>query len=199
MFESPLVFVDIDTQRDFLEPGGSLFILGSGPIRGNLARLTDFAKARGIPILATACAHTLDEEDPEPFPPHCLVGTSGQVRIEATAWPNGEVVGPEDRGPDAIRPHLTLEKRQYDLFSHPDADRLIALYGRDRPTFVVYGVATDYCVRAAVLGLLERDQRVVVVVDAIRAVDAARESEELEGFVQAGATLAMTDVVVGDT
>ena len=71
MLEGPLVFVDVDTQRDFLDPDGALFIAGSGAIRPNLARLTRFARAQGIPILATACAHA--EGDPEfaVFPPHC--------------------------------------------------------------------------------------------------------------------------------
>ncbi len=40
MIEGPLVFVDIDTQRDFLDPAGVLFIPGSEAIVPNLARLT---------------------------------------------------------------------------------------------------------------------------------------------------------------
>ena len=45
MLDGPLVFVDIDTQRDFLEPSGGLFIPGSEPILAQLGRLTDFAPA----------------------------------------------------------------------------------------------------------------------------------------------------------
>jgi nicotinamidase/pyrazinamidase len=195
MLEGPLVFVDIDTQRDFLEPTGALFVAGSGEILVNLARLTAFARERGIPVLATACAHTLDEPDPEPFPSHCLVGSPGQARVEATSWPGGSVVGPEDRHSGDVPPHLTIEKRRYDVFSHPDADRIVALYGRDRPTFVAYGVATDYCVRAAVLGLLARGQRVAVVADAIRAVDPAAEADVLGEFARGGAILTLTEVV----
>src|SRR5262249_39055172 len=129
------------------------------------------------------------------FPTHCLVGTPGQGRVEATAWPGGEVVGRGAKGPEAVRPHLTIEKRFYDVFTHPEADRIIALYGRDRPTFVVYGVATDYCVKAAVLGLLERGQKVAVVVDAIRAVDSSHEADELTAFAERGALLTLTEVV----
>jgi nicotinamidase/pyrazinamidase len=197
MLDSPLVFVDVDTQRDFLEPGGRLSIPGVEAIVPNLARLTAFARAHGIPVLATACAHTLDEEDPEPFPPHCLVGTRGQERIEATAWPGGHVLGPEEplQGDDPPR-HLTLEKRRYDLFTHPDADRVIALHARRSPTFVVYGVATDYCVRAAVLGLLDRGARVAVVTDAIRPVDPSAEPAILAEFTRRGALLTVTDAVV---
>jgi nicotinamidase-related amidase len=62
MLDGPLIFVDVDTQRDFLEPDGALFISGSEVIRPNLARLTRFAREQGIPILATACAH--HEGDP---------------------------------------------------------------------------------------------------------------------------------------
>jgi nicotinamidase/pyrazinamidase len=199
MWDGRFVFVDIDTQRDFLEPTGALFVAGSAAILPHLALLTACARARGIPVLATACAHTLDEPDPEPFPPHCLVGTRGQQRVEATSWPEGRVIGPDEpfdvAGADDLPPHLTLQKRRYDLFSHPDAHRIVARYGRDRPTLVVYGVATDYCVRAAVLGLVARGHRVAVVVDAVRAVVAAQEPEILTEFAQGGAVLTLTEVI----
>lgn len=197
MLDGPLVFVDIDTQRDFLDNDGALPVPGSSAILPQLARLTEFARRQGIPVLATACAHTLDELDPEPFPPHCLVGTPGEERVEATAWPGSLVVGPGERFEGDPPPHLTLQKQRYDLFSHPDADRIIARYGRDQPTFIVYGVATDYCVRAAVLGLRSRGYRVVVVSDAVRAVDPSREAEVLEEFKESGASMASTDLVCG--
>src|SRR5262245_33733466 len=118
MLTGPVIFVDIDTQRDFLEPSGSLYIPRSEQILANLRRLTSFAREPGIPIIATACSHTLDEPDPEPFPPHCLVGTPGQTRTQATAWPSSEVVDPDGTGPNEVIPHLTIEKRQYDFFAH---------------------------------------------------------------------------------
>jgi nicotinamidase/pyrazinamidase len=197
MIDGPLVFVDVDTQRDFLEPCGALFIAGTEPILPNLTRLTAFARSAGIPVLATACAHTLDQPDPEPFPAHCLVGTRGQSRVEATAWPGSVVVAPGARGPDAIPPHLTIEKRTYDPFSHPDAERIFALYARERPRFVVYGVATDFCVKVAVMGLLARGQSVVLVVDAIRAVDPRGEADLLTDYARRGTLLTLTDVVCG--
>lgn len=195
MIATPVVFVDIDTQRDFLEPDGALFVAGSDEIAANLARLTTFARERGIHVLATACAHTLDEADPEPFPPHCLIGTRGQERVEATAWPGGVVVGPDDRFDGDLPMHLTIQKRRYDVFSHPDADRVVSRYAESRPTFVVYGVATDYCVKAAALGLLERGQKVVLIVDAIRAVDPSAEADVLGELIRRGATMTLTEYV----
>ncbi len=174
-----------------------LHVPGSGAILRNLGRLTDFARRHAIPVLATACAHTLDEDDPEPFPPHCLVGTAGQARVVETNWPGGIVLHPGDPYPTSlgIVPHLTLEKTRYDVFSRPDLDRVIAAYGRDHPTFVVYGVATDYCVRAAVLGLLARGERVAVVADAVRGIDADREAESFGEFVDGGAIVTLAEVV----
>jgi nicotinamidase/pyrazinamidase len=195
MLDGPLVFVDVDTQRDFLDPDGALFIAGSGLIRPNLARLTRFALARGIPILATACAHS--EGDPEfaVFPPHCLIDTPGQERVAETACPDGLILKDGEPTPDPLPPHLTIHKTRYDVFSNPDADRVIDHYSEDNPTFVVYGVAADYCVKCAVEGLLDRGKKVALVVDAIRSVDPSTEADLLTEFARRGALLTVTDVV----
>lgn len=196
MLDGPLVFIDVDTQRDFLEPEGALYVHGSEAIRPNLARLTEHARRQGIPILATACAHTVDEEAPEPFPPHCLVGTRGQERVAETAWQGGGVVGVGGRlAAVDIPAHLTLEKARYDVFSHPEAESIVGRLGADGATFVVYGVATDYCVKAAVLGLRGLGYPVAVVVDAIRAVDPAAEPGVLGEFVARGVVLTSVDAV----
>lgn len=202
MHAGPLVFVDIDTQRDFLDPDGALYLPDSSGLLVHLARLTEFARSHGIPVLATSCAHT--EEDTEEiarFGRHCMVGTPGQGRIEATRWPGGEVLGPSGPFPleagTELPAHLTLEKRDYDVFTHPESDRVVAAYQRESPTFVVYGVATDFCVRAAVLGLLARGCKVTVVVDAIQAIDVEHEAEVLREFTEAGAELTLTEVVCG--
>jgi len=198
MLDGPLVFVDVDTQRDFMEPSGSLHVAGADEIVKNLARLTRHAIDRKIPVIATACAHKLDDPDPEPFPPHCLIGTPGRGRIEATAIGESVVV-PREGGFGGTRPaHLTIEKQHYDVFTNPDADRIFATYRTDDPTFVLYGVATDYCVKACANGLLDRGARVALVVDATRAVDPAEEAGVLTELVRRGALMVLTEVVCDD-
>lgn len=198
MLAGPLVFVDVDTQRDFLEPTGALFVPGSEAIVDNLARLTDFARRKAIPVLATACSHAADDPELAQFGPHCMTGTSGEQRIPATAWEGGAVIGTSGRFTGAVPAHLTIQKRAFDVFSHPEAVAVVDALNKDRPTFVVYGVATDYCVKAAVLGLLDRGCNVAVVVDAVRAIDAQREAEVFAEFVRRGALLTITEVVCGD-
>jgi nicotinamidase/pyrazinamidase len=195
MLEGPLVFLDIDTQRDFLEPTGALYVAGSEAILSNLEHLTQFAQAQGIPILATACSHRPGDPELAQFPPHCMAGTEGQQRVAATATRQTVVLEPEQRLRGEPPPHLTLLKREFDVFSRPDAENLIAQYNRQRPTFVVYGVATDYCVRAAIEGLLARHCRVAIVTDAVRAIDPEAEAQLLSDWAGRGVLLTRTAVV----
>jgi nicotinamidase/pyrazinamidase len=198
MLEGPLVFVDIDTQRDFLEETGALYVPGSSSILPNLERLSRWAEECGIPVLATACCHTSDDPELAQFPPHCMAGTDGQKRVQQTEFADSVVLEAADRWEGPLPRHLTLHKQAFDVFSRPDAGDLIARYNERKPTFVVYGVATDYCVRAAIDGLLARGCRVAVVVDAIRAIQPNAEAALLEDWTSRGALLVMTDVVSGE-
>lgn len=191
----PFVFVDVDTQRDFWGPDGALPIEGAEAILPNLAKLTAFARANSIPVVATACAHALDDPDPEPFPAHCLIGTPGEQRVAATAWPETVDVARDGSFTGGIRPHVTLHKRHYDAFTHPEAERIVALYNIGQPRFVVYGVATDYCVRVMIVRLLERGCRVALVVDAVWPIDRRTEPELLACFARQGVLLTLTEVV----
>jgi nicotinamidase/pyrazinamidase len=195
MAQNRLVFFDVDTQRDFLEPSGSLYVPKSTEIVHNLARLTEFALNHDIPIVATACAHLPDDPELTQFPPHCMAGTPGQERVPATNYPESVVLEVGERLDRDLPRHLTLLKREIDVFSRPDAGDLVARYDQHQPTFVVYGVATDYCVRAAVDGLLNRKIRVAVVADAVRAIDPTVEADLLTNWAHRGAILTVTDAV----
>lgn len=202
MMDGPLVFVDVDTQRDFMEADGALPVPSAAQIVPNLERLTAYARRHGVPVVATADAHTeADVEEIARFGRHCMAGTPGRSRIAATAWPDGMVLAADGHlapGTDALPQHLTIEKRHFDVFTHPEASRIAALHDRTRPTFVVYGVATDFCVRAAVLGLLRLGCKVAVVADAVRPIDEAHEPEVFAEMTNAGAVLTLTEAVCDD-
>jgi nicotinamidase/pyrazinamidase len=199
MLEGPLVFVDIDTQRDFLEPTGALYVSGSREILPNLRRLTAFARTHHVPTLATACAHSADDPELTQFPRHCMTGTEGQRRVSQTYRSDSVVLEPTERLTGELPVHLTLNKQEFDVFSRPDADELVARYNECSPIFVVYGVATDYCVRAAVEGLLARRCRVAIVADAVRAIDPKMEAELMTDWSRRGILLTRTDLICHPT
>jgi nicotinamidase/pyrazinamidase len=195
MLAGPLVFVDIDTQRDFMAENGALYVPRASEIVANLARLTQFAVQHGIRVIATACSHRRDDPELTQFPPHCMAGTEGERRIAATHRADSVVLPVERTLLGELPPHLTLEKREYDVFSRSDTSDLIARYNENKPLFVVYGVATDYCVKKAVEGLLDRQCRTATVVDSIRPIDPAGEPAILTDLAGRGALLAVTRAV----
>jgi len=63
----------------------------------------------------------------------------------------------------------------------------------ERLEFVVFGVVTEYCVRCAAAGLLERGHRVAIVTDAIETLDPAVGQRTLDDLVSRGARLITTE------
>ncbi len=80
------------------------------------------------------------------------------------------------------------------MFDNPNTDALLARLnpagspGFDlNPEFVVFGVATEYCVRLAVDGLLRRGRRVSIVTDAVRSLNHRKGQDILESLESCGA------------
>jgi nicotinamidase/pyrazinamidase len=82
---------------------------------------------------------------------------------------------------------IIVEKQALDVFSNPGFPALLDRLKADR--YVVYGVATDYCVRCAVTGLLRTGKAVSLVTDAIAAVNPADGARTLDEFQAQGGTL----------
>ena len=78
------VFYDVDTQNDFMEKKGTLYISGSEKIKPVLKELTQYALNNNILILGSSDRHFEDDEELKTFPPHCMDGTWGMERIKET-------------------------------------------------------------------------------------------------------------------
>lgn len=196
-----VAFFDVDTQHDFMSPRGALYVPGARMIAGRVRQLVAFAAKHGLRLFASTDAHAPDNPELKTFPPHCMLGTRGQQKIRGTLLPDRAVV--------AIRPRLSprriaaalqhqqviIEKQTYDVFDNPNTALLLQASGARR--FVVFGVATDYCVLAAVLGLLRRGYKVSVVSDAIRAVDPEGGARAIAAMRKAGARFVTTSAVIG--
>jgi nicotinamidase/pyrazinamidase len=216
------VLVDVDVQQDFCDEGGALFVKGSPNDR--FRALTRFAVGARIPILGSVDSHAWDAwefasndrrgpkgESPG-FPDHCVKGTPGWLKVPGTLPPRfrflpnvGEVpfdpvVGELIRGETQA---VYFEKEVYSLFANPLAERFLAALAshasRGAPEMVVYGVATDYCVKAAALGLAERGYRTVVLTDAIAGITPEGTRAALDAMASAGVRLTTSDEILDGT
>lgn len=183
-----ILFVDIDTQHDFLDPDGALHVAGAEAIIHNLGILTQHAAGRGLPILSSVDAHPAGDPEFVQFPPHCVKGTPGQEKVPATLLSHYLVLANQVEGPSLSGyQQVIVEKQTFSLFQNPQTEHVLREFAPSRA--VVYGVATDYCVRAAVLGLLGRGIPVALVTDAIRAVNVDAGEAALREMAGQGAEL----------
>ena len=179
-----LIFWDVDTLYDFMRSDGKLYVPGSEEIIPAVKKLTDFAHAHRIPIIASADNHEISDAEisasPDwktTFPPHCMRGTPGQRKIAETELKNPLIIEPQLQDSAALahqilahQGDILLHKRALDVFSNPNVPAV--LRALEPEAVVIYGVATDFCDRYTVEGLLRSLPQAVLylVTDAIRAI-----------------------------
>ena len=179
------VLWDVDTQVDFMLPDGKLYVPGAERTAPAMARLVQAARDAGLVHVASADDHELNDPEisSEPdfrntYPPHCLRGTRGAEKVPETKQedplPLSHVPFPPGLVPKLIedRREILLLKKNFNVFTNPNADPL--LDALDPQEILVFGVATDVCDDAAILGFLQRGRRVRFVEDAARGLDEER-------------------------
>jgi nicotinamidase/pyrazinamidase len=178
------LYLDVDTQLDFMVPAGALYVPGAERIIPTIAALNRHAVAQGAPLISTTDAHAEGDVEFREWPSHCVIGTLGQRKPAAT------LVGAGDR-------QIVFEKVTLASFAHPGFEPLLRRVDAER--FVVYGVVTEVCVRLAVEGLLAHGlgKRVEIVEDAVRHLTAAGRDRALTALTRAGAKLTRTADILG--
>jgi nicotinamidase/pyrazinamidase len=204
------VLWEVDTQVDFMLPGGKLYVPGAEKIIPNLNRLVEAARQEHVFLISSADAHNLDDPELREWPPHCIKGTPGAELIPEARVARylvisnqREFVLPRDLG---SYQQVILEKNTLDVFDNANTDVLLsrlsavrqsntadAANSHTRPDFLVFGVVTEFCVVRAVDGLLRRGFGVSTVKDAIQPLDEKKGSEILRELQSRGAKLITTD------
>jgi nicotinamidase/pyrazinamidase len=193
------IFWEVDVQRDFMLPGGKLYVPGAEKLVPNIRRLTDVARAGRVFLVSHGCFHTPDDPEFAKFPPHCVKGTQGaELLPEALTDRVLRVVNDEGAGiPEDLFDYqqIFLEKQTLDVFQSRHADALVSRFNRDAE-FVVFGVVTEYCVGLAARGLLDRGRKVALVTDAIETLDRKAGERTVAELVALGARLTTTEEVL---
>ena len=192
----PLVFFDVDTQVDFMLPTGKLYVPGAENIVPRLKALMTCARANNLPVISSADAHTPDDDEFKIWPPHCIAGTPGQQRIPETALPDPVVIPCRAHAftpPERWAGQFIVEKTTYAAQDNPNFDAVLQSLGSRHA--VVFGVATEFCVRALTLDLCRRGWNVDVVTDAIMPITAQGGETALAEMAAAGAHMVTTTQV----
>ena len=196
MLNRNFIFWEVDVQRDFMLPGGKLYVPGAEKLLPNIRKLTDAARQNEVFLVSHGCFHIPDDPEFVQFPPHCVKGTPGaEFAPEALA---DKFIQIENR-PEAKLPadllayqQIILEKQTLDIFQSLHANELVERLG-SQPEFVVFGVVTEYCVGLAVKGLLQRNRRVAIVQDALETLSAEAGKKCEAEYQQMGARVVTTN------
>jgi nicotinamidase-related amidase len=163
------VIVDVNTQRDFFLADGTVCIRNHRRVLAHIRRLMAWARMRDIPIISTCEVHP-DHNGHNGDARYCVDGTPGQMKIGYTLL-NSRITFAADGNTDLPRDLLrryrqvVLHKRCTDPFDEPRIDRVLSEVCAAE--FLLIGACAEGAVKAAALGLLQRDKKVCVVIDAV--------------------------------
>ncbi len=178
MDNTEILFWNVDTQVDFVEPDGKLYVPGAEQLKPIWTAITAFAAQQDIRVVNTADFHyknSLELSDTPDFittfPEHCMAHTRGAAFVSATI-PDNPVVYRWDKAYDSLQEvlkhrNIVICKDAFDVFSgNPYTDRIVEMLAPS--VIVVYGVTTNVCVNDAVIGLAQRGKKVYVIDEAIK-------------------------------
>jgi nicotinamidase/pyrazinamidase len=153
----------VDVQNDFL-PEGSLAVPDGDQVVAPLNRYAALFASLGLPVVATRDwhppRHCSFRSQGGPWPPHCVAETKGAQFAPTLALPSSASV---------VSKATTPERDAYSGFEGTGLDAM--LRRREVRRVFVGGLATDYCVLNTVKDARRLGYEVVLLRDAIRAVD----------------------------
>ena len=167
----------VDVQADFL-PGGNLGVQRGDEVVPVLNRYLAAARGKGVPVFASRDWHPRDHcsflARGGPWPEHCVAGSPGAEFAPGLALPRDAVI---------ISKATVKDTDAYSAFQGTDFAPRLRKLGVKR--LLVGGLATDYCVLNTVLDARKAGFEVLLLVDAIRAVnvnpgDGERAEREME-------------------
>ncbi|WP_137893137.1 nicotinamidase [Ramlibacter sp. 2FC] len=182
----------VDVQRDFL-PGGALAVAEGDQVVPVLNHYIARFEQADLPTVFTRDWHPRDHcsfrAQGGPWPPHCVADSAGAAFAPGLALPpSGHLVSKA----------TTAEADVYSGFQGTGLADWLRERGCRR--LFVGGLATDYCVRETVRDALAAGFAVVLLRDAVRAVevqpgDGARAEQAMREAGAASATLQTLDEV----
>ncbi|UCG35548.1 MAG: nicotinate phosphoribosyltransferase [Candidatus Omnitrophota bacterium] len=196
-----VIFLDIDTQYDFLDKNGALYVKNSEKIIPNLKKITNFAKKHGVLIVSSQDTHHKGDPEFKEFGPHCVRGSKGHKKEKATLLDKHKLISfqkvhslQELKDFATTYPQLILEKPILNVFSNPNTRTLLEVLFPDK--IYIYGVVTEYCIKEAVEGILRLGLEVVVIEDAVKEISPKEKAKLFSLWKRQGVKFSKTEAVL---
>jgi len=180
----------VDLQRDFL-PGGALGVARGDAVVGAMNDYLTLFATNHLPVFATRDWHPSNHcsfvAQGGPWPPHCIAGSPGAAFADGLRLPASTKV---------VSKATTAGRDAYSGFDGTDLQELLQQSQVKR--VFVGGLATDYCVLQTVKDACALGFSVLLLRDAIAAVDAQPGDGDraIEDMQAAGATLTDRNAVL---
>jgi nicotinamidase-related amidase len=144
----------VDMQNDFVREGGTLRVPDAEATIPAIQVLLGLARAHGMHVVFTQDTHTDGDPEWRIWPEHAREGTWGWEIVDALAPADGDTV---------------IRKVRYDAFYGTPLDHHLRVWGVD--TLVLCGTVANICVHYTAASAALRWYDVVVVRDAVSALD----------------------------
>ena len=193
------ILLDIESQRDFFRPGGSLYSKEAARTARQIYRLFAWARTYRIPVISTVLRVRRGELGPLAAVPHCVERTEGERKLPGTLLRRRINLGlrnTTDLPADIFLRYqqVIFEKRFTNILAHARIERLIT----ELPpaTFVLCGAGVAHGILEAAVGLRSRGFGVILVDDAALAVDADASDTARRRMEAKGVVFASTEAIV---
>lgn len=160
---STTALIIVDMQNDFVAEGAPLESPEGRAMIPTLARLREFFRSHGAPVIYTRHIHREDGSDMGRYRDLYPPVAAGNALIEGTR--GGEIYPDLTPAPGEV----VISKHRYSGFYGTDLEML--LRGRAIDTVAVTGVTTEDCVHATARDAMFRDFWTLVVADASATYD----------------------------
>lgn len=204
------LFWNVDTQKDFMLPNGKLYIKGAEIIIPELEKLTKLAEKYKIKVVNTGDYHTINSKElsdkpnfKTTFPEHCIAGTEGAGFIDEVNVKNFKdnyyISNWKDKSINLIKigraRNIIIYKDAFNVFEgNKQTGAILTIL--EPEIVVVYGVASNVCVDYAVMGIIERGRKVIVVEDAIKELPNSAINDTYVHWISKGAIITTTKDIV---
>ncbi len=196
------VIIDVNTQKDFFLANGAVCIRNHRRILGRVRRIMAWARLNNIPVISTCEIYSSNSNGNgnDNGQTYCIAGTEGQKKIKYTLNHSRISFAADDSTDlptDVLLKYnqIILHQRCTDPFDEPRIERLLTEIKAHE--FIIIGANTEDSVKFAVLGLLQRGKKVIVVIDALGLQDKNKAQMAIRKMETKGAKVIETKRLAG--